>query len=111
MARRSDGHLRFFVHTNRYLDSESCHHLNHKIATASTLFHHATNHCSIEHKRKEINTAKKSLEINGFADNLINNCYRNGVTQNNRNVSTNAENDRYISVPIIVKLSGQIQPY
>ena len=85
---RSDGHLRFFVyrkptHTNRYLDSESYHPLSSKIARASNLFHRATNNCGIEHKQEKIYTSKTSLKINGYTDNLINNCYQNNVTKNN----------------------------
>ena len=67
ITRRSDGHFRFSVyrkptHTNRYLVSESYHPPSDNIATASTLFHRATNHCSIEHKQEEINTIIESLE-------------------------------------------------
>ena len=111
ITRRSDGHLRFSVyrkptHTNRYLDSESYHPPSHTIATPSTLFHRVINHCSIEQKQEEINTITKSLKMNGYAGNLINNCYRNSVTKNTRNINPIAETYRYISVPTVPYIIG-----
>lgn len=111
LTRKQDNSLSFNVyrkptHTNKYLDFESHHPMEHKNSVAKSLFHRGNNICDAQFKTSEFNAINQSLQLNGYPVNRINKIKRQTIKpRTDQNQTSNNNDIKFISAPYIKGVS------
>ena len=117
IIKKEDGSLNFNIfrkptHTDKYLDFNSDHPLEHKHSVIRTLVHRAENLCDDEFKEQEMKHISKILQINGYPTNEINRISKKvtekNPTLNRRNSNSSIDKLSFTSVPYISGISERI---
>ena len=115
--KNEDGSLKFNIfrkptHTDKYLDFNSDHPLEHKHSVIRTLVHRAEKLCDDEFKKQEMSHISKILQINGYPMNEINRISKKVTdkrpTMNNANSNVSTDKPSFTSVPYISGISERI---
>ena len=124
LARKPDGTISFTIfrkptHTEKYLDYDSNHPIEHKSSVVRTLLHRAFTLCDIEHRQQEVNHISDALQNNGYPKSLIKkheqklvskfndtNHQRNNDPTSNDPISDGKQ--PYVSIPYIPGVSERI---
>ena len=126
LSRKSDGKISFKIfrnltHTEKYLDFESNHPLEHKNSVVRSLLFRAFNLCDIDLRQQEVNHVSEALQNNGYPKSLIRKCEQklNSQFNNNnsqrrndgstRNSTQENESQSYVAIPYIPGVSERIR--
>ena len=121
LSRKNDGSLNFSIfrkptHTEKYLDFDSNHPLEHKNSVVQSLMHRAFNLCDEELRQQEIDHVSNVLENNGYPKGMIKKIEQRTRRNFNRSNSNNqvgqepeVEKKSYISIPYIPGTSERLK--
>ena len=106
LSRKNDGTLNFSIfrkptHTEKYLDFNSNHPLEHKNSVVQSLMHRAFNLCDEELRQQEIDHVSNVLENNGYPKGMI----KKFEQRTRRNFSRSNSNNQVGQEPEVEKKS------
>ena len=114
ITRNDLGNLSFGIHrkpthTEKYLNYNSSHPLEHKNSVIRSLMHRADNLCDEDKKTEEFNHIKQVLQTNQYPMKQINKISQKTLNRRtDRQVTSTNPNLRYVSVPYIPGISERV---